>query len=169
MAYSLSGLGNVAQAQGDILAARRYYEESLGLCRELGQRNGVAYVLVILGSVAESQSNYREAWSCYEESLTTTREIGNWAYMTTVLEAFAGLAAHTGKPEPAAVLWGAAEALREKIGSPTPHEREIYDHDVAEARRTLGEVAFSASWEMGRCMTLEQAIEYALKEPSCYE
>ncbi len=40
---------------------------------------------------------------------------------------------------------------------------------VAVARTALGEEAFLAAWEEGRAMTLEQAVEYALEEPSLSE
>jgi len=163
--YSLIGLGLVAHAQKDAPAAGRYYEESLLICQEIGHRSGVAYALVNQGNLAASQENYQKARASYSESLTLFREIGNRVYIAALLKAFAGLAALTGKTEQAIVLWGAAEALREKIGSLlTPHERAAYDHEVADARRTLDEAAFSASWARGHCMTLEQAIEYALKE-----
>ena len=42
------------------------------------------------------------------------------------------------------------------------NDREEYDRDVATARQSLGEEAFSVAWAEGRVMTMEQAIEYAL-------
>ncbi len=66
--------------------------------------------------------------------------------------------------ERAARLWGAAEALREVIGSPRPpNEREEYERGLATVREALGEEVFSAAWAEGRAMSLEQAIEYALQ------
>ena len=35
---------------------------------------------------------------------------------------------------------------------------------MAQVRKALGEEAFAPAWELGRSMTWEQAVEYALKE-----
>ena len=55
-----------------------------------------------------------------------------------------------------------AEGLREGMGfSLRPGEVAM---SASYSRVTLGDVAFSAAWAEGWAMTLEQAIEYALKE-----
>ena len=70
----------------------------------------------------------------------------------------------------AGCLWGAAERLREEIGSPRPlNERPRYDEQVAAARAgawkaTGDDVAFDAVWNEGRAISLEQAIAYALEK-----
>ncbi len=61
---------------------------------------------------------------------------------------------------------GAAEALREAIGTPlAPAGRADYDQTIAKTREGLSRKDFEATWSEGRAMTLEQAIEYALKAP----
>jgi DNA-binding NarL/FixJ family response regulator len=56
-------------------------------------------------------------------------------------------------------MWGAAEALREAIGTPLPPvERATYERSIAAARAQLGEEAFAAAWQEGRTMTLEQVL-----------
>ena len=59
----------------------------------------------------------------------------------------------------AAHLWGAAEALREAIGTLLPPvERVPYDRAVEALRTRLGEQAFAAAWAEGRTLSLEQAL-----------
>src|SRR6266566_418266 len=59
----------------------------------------------------------------------------------------------------AAHLWGAAEALREAIGTLLPPvERVPYDRAVEALRTQLGEQAFAAAWAEGRTLSLEQAL-----------
>jgi hypothetical protein len=78
------------------------------------------------------------------------------------LEAQATLAAEQNRPQRAARLWGAAEAVREAIGAPVPPGyRWDYAPHWAESRATAGEAAFAAAWQAGRRMTLAQAIAYA--------
>ena len=60
-------------------------------------------------------------------------------------------------------LSGAAEALREVIGSELEiMERFNYDRIVPTVRTQLGENAFAAAWAAGRALSLEQAIAEAL-------
>ena len=66
----------------------------------------------------------------------------------------------------AARLYGAAQALRETIGSPLPAEdRAYYEEAVADVHTIPGEASFEAAWAEGRAMPLEQAVAYALEEP----
>ena len=167
VAYSLSLLGDVAHAQGDPRAARRLYEESLIICREIGDQSGTAYALINLGGVSASQGDYRTAQSFYEQSLTLFRKIGSSCLFALSLDALADLNAKESKPERAVVLWGAVEALRRRIGSAlSPREQETYDGTVAQAGQLLGEEAFSTAWAQGSSMRLEQAIAYAIGEPT---
>jgi DNA-binding NarL/FixJ family response regulator len=69
----------------------------------------------------------------------------------------------------AAHLWGAAEKLRENVGTLIPPvERVGYEQVVATTRAQLGEHAFVATWAEGRTMTPEQALA-ALKRASLSE
>ena len=80
------------------------------------------------------------------------------------MEALGSLANAQGKPERAARLFGAAEALREAAGAPMPPiERGDYEREVTDVLDALGEDTFTAAWAAGRAMPLEQAIAYALQ------
>jgi hypothetical protein len=64
-------------------------------------------------------------------------------------------------------LLGAAEALREWIGTSTVGVHRLtneYDTAVAWLRTQFNETAFRAYWAEGRAMSLDQAISYALDE-----
>ena len=70
------------------------------------------------------------------------------------------MVAAQGEPAWAARLWGAAESLREAIGTPLPPiERDTYEGSVAAARNHLGEKTFAAAWAEGRDMTPEQVLD----------
>ena len=103
------------------------------------------------------------------EGLTLNRDVGNWEWVAYSLENFAALAGAKTQGERAAKLWGAAEALREEIGSPLqPTDQADYDHNVVAARTHLDGAAWEAAWEQGRAISFEEAIEYALfgEEPT---
>jgi DNA-binding NarL/FixJ family response regulator len=87
------------------------------------------------------------------------------------LEGLASAVAAQGNHAWAAHLWGAAEALREAIGTPLPPvEHVLYQRAVAAARTQLGEHAFATAWAEGRTMPPEQALvapgQVALSTPT---
>ena len=94
-------------------------------------------------------------------------EIGDNSNIAYCLEGLAAAAASEGRLERAGGLWGAAEALLEKIEVAAyiyaPH-RSVYQGQVRAARARLDEAAWQTAWTEGRAMTPERAIEYALSE-----
>jgi len=59
----------------------------------------------------------------------------------------------------AARLWGAAESLREAMGTPIPPVYRVdYERPVTAARTQLGEKVFAEAWAEGRAMTSEQVL-----------
>jgi non-specific serine/threonine protein kinase len=165
LAMALNNLGVVAEEQGDSNAARRFYEESISISRELGEKTFVVYALNGLAHVICLQGDLINAWRYYRESLVISQEIGEKRIIAYCLEGFAKVAARQGNTKNATQLFGAADALRQAIGAPLdPAERAELDQDVIAARNQLGEKNFELTWAEGRVMTMEQAIEFALKE-----
>jgi predicted ATPase/DNA-binding CsgD family transcriptional regulator len=149
--------GQVALHQGDAFQARSLLEESVAHYKEVGDRWHTARSLSALARVEAVQGNYAEARTLYEENLVLCREMGN-KNIAPALEGLASVAMGQDQPAWAARLWGAAEALRETIGTPIwPVERAAYERSVAAARTLLGERKFGAAWVEGRTMPLEQA------------
>ena len=70
-----NGAGALAWLQGDYAAARAYYEQSLAIRREIGDRQGIALSLNGLGNVAMYQRDYAAARAYFEQSLGIQREI----------------------------------------------------------------------------------------------
>jgi hypothetical protein len=82
------------------------------------------------------------------------------------LECFAFLAIADEQLLRAAGLFGAAEALRELCQSPmTDEERVEYDQAVTKLRGLLTEAECKAAWALGRAMTMEQAVQFAVEPP----
>jgi predicted ATPase/transcriptional regulator with XRE-family HTH domain len=165
IAWSLALSGQLALSQGDAALARCLSEESLVLCREMGHRSGIARSLFVLGRVAEGLGDYVAARALYEESLAIGRVVDDNRHLasrlafSTFIEGLAGLFVAQGEPVKAVRLWGAADALREAMGTPIPPVyRADYERSVAAARAQLGENAFAAVWAEGRMMTLEQVL-----------
>jgi len=159
LVYLFSLLGQMRLAQGELALAREWFEESLALVQEVGDREGALETLLGLARVAVAQGDLAVARRRYQECLTILQEIGSQAFLAACLEGLATLEAGQGAPSLAARRWGAAEVLREVMGTPIqPVYRASYEQARAQARTTLGEQAFRASWTEGRSMTPEQAL-----------
>jgi predicted ATPase/DNA-binding SARP family transcriptional activator len=104
VAQSLCHSGNVAQRQGDAIAARVLYSQSLALCRELGDRALLAHLRKCLGVHAIAEGDGERARACFEESCALYQELGNSRGVAMVLGEMAHLAARLGDEERAAKL-----------------------------------------------------------------
>jgi predicted ATPase/class 3 adenylate cyclase/DNA-binding CsgD family transcriptional regulator len=152
-------LGELALSQGDVSTARSLAEEVVVLTREIGNRLNTAQSLAFLAKVIALQGDQAAARAMYEESLALAKAGNSKWHIKRGLEGLAGVLASQGDLVWAARLWGAAEALRDAMGTPiAPVYRASYERSVATARTQLGEKAFAAAWAEGRAMTPEQAL-----------
>ncbi len=163
IANALPNLGCSAWYQGGYAEARALYEECLTIERQIGDQPGIAYSLTNLGRIARDEARLSEANGLFTESLILKRQLGTpWSTLYT-LEEWAALAMAEGDAARAARLAGAAQAGREAISvSVLPEQSDTHERTLAGARTALGEDAFTAAWEAGRVMTLDEAVEYAL-------
>jgi hypothetical protein len=107
--------------------------------------------------------DYQRALALFQESLVLRKMLGGREGVARSLAELASVALAQARPERAARLFGAAEAMREMVNVPLPPaDRVDYDRQLAVLRIDLDETTFAAAWAEGRAMTLEQAIEYAL-------
>jgi predicted ATPase/class 3 adenylate cyclase len=172
VAWALASLGRVAMRREEYERAVALCDESASLFPELRHR-GIAYPICTLGKVAYYRGDYDRATALYQESLAMHREVESegrsiwddkWA-MAEELEGLGAIAVARGRPERAARLLGAAEALREAISAPLPPaEHAEHDRSVAAVRTALGEEAFAAACAAGQAMSLEDAVALALDE-----
>jgi len=166
VADALSILGNIAGDQGDLATAWALNQESLVIGRELGDRDCIATSQYSLGLVAFLRSEYGDARSRFQEALGIRRELGDRLGLARVLEGAAALAAAQGGSLAAAHTWGAAEHLRDELGSPmSPNEAPRNDRFAAVARAAADDDnAFEKAWRQGREMPLDEVIALAFTQ-----
>ena len=116
------------------------------------------------------QGDARRARLLLAENLALNHKLGTFAGMANVLREVAELVARQGPRhenlERATRLYGAAEALSERLGTDglTNLERAAYQQRATMLQTELGEATFAAAWVEGRAMPLDQAIAYALED-----
>jgi non-specific serine/threonine protein kinase len=148
---------------GDHRRAMSLAERGLALCRETGDKHGTSIALCTLAGAAQAERDYERAGDLFEEGLAVSAELGNEADVVHCLEGLASVAGEEGNVVRAARLWGAAEALLERIEAAYTYvpDRSLH-RNKATARTLIDEPAWEAALEEGWTMTSEQAIEYAL-------
>ncbi len=112
----LTGAGILAQNQGDYSAARCFFEESLAIWREIGNKEGIAASLTNLGWVAWRQSDYQAARSLSEEGLALNRELDNQQGIAHSLNNLGFVAHHQGDYSAARSFHEESLALRGELG-----------------------------------------------------
>ncbi len=160
VAQALNNLGVVARVQGDFARAETLHMESLAIRRELGDERGIVVALIYLGLVARAREDCAAARAWYAEGLATARALGNLPLIAEALEGIAVAAAGVGEAERAALLFGAAAALRDSLGVPLSPD-DLRDHAAWEARTR--EALGPERWEaVGAALPLTEAIAIGL-------
>jgi non-specific serine/threonine protein kinase len=160
---AVTQIGEASRFLGDFQQARASFAETYQLSLSAEDDAGVETALHLLGKVACDEGDYTQAFNLLAESLRVGRTKGDWLTPFT-LDWLATVASGSGQARRAARLFGAAEALRAAQGRPVPRDSIAeYKRHVAATLSQLDEATFASAWVEGQQMTLEQAVEYALR------
>jgi DNA-binding CsgD family transcriptional regulator/tetratricopeptide (TPR) repeat protein len=166
-ATSLGNLAITMLMHGERERATVLLEESLTLFREIGDGANIAIGLMYSALAALTKGDHERVKTLGEESLELLQKAEDRQHIPDCLEIMAGGAGAQGLARRAALLWGAAEGMREAIGVPLrPESRRLLDPYLATARSSLGEVAWQTTLADGRAMMPERAIVYSLTAES---
>ena len=163
----LQNWGWTTLLQGDPARATALIEEAVDLARE--RRRGfmglLSRPLDNLGWAALLGGELGRAKAQFAENLMLSKERGNKGTLLMSLEGLACVAGAEGEGLRAARLFGAAEALMEKIDYRlVPQERAVLEPYRASVRSRLGEAAWEEAVAEGGALGLDQAIGYALSK-----
>jgi non-specific serine/threonine protein kinase len=164
-AYTLNVLGELARMQNDYISAQRYYEGSLSLVKETGERQREAILFNNLSFVAYQQQNYRKALDFAQRALYIAHELKNDFRQSCFIATVAGPTAALGDPERAARLLGASYARFGELGTNhAPVDEKELTHFETITRNQLGDEEFREAWRLGQTLTLREAVSLALTE-----
>jgi hypothetical protein len=100
-----------------------------------------------------------EARPLLEEALDLSLAARSTSFVTLCLAGYAWLAFADGDPGRAALLEGAAEGLRRRVGlSAWPHLRKVEADLVAQVRQRLGAAQFDRAFSVGSGLAQQQAV-----------
>ena len=158
----LHQLGLRASQKPDLPTARSLLETSVELRRNIGRSDEASMSLTFLAAVALLQADASTARRSIIESLEIGRALRDrraaWS-----LDVLACLTTREGNLERALQLAGAGSAMHEASGNtpPAPWEAFVSPH-IQIARNGLDPEVSRTSWEAGRRMTFDEALEFAL-------
>ena len=158
IAHALNNLGHLLWNQGDLVQARTHAEEGLILLRETGAKSLLFSTLETIGSILFSQGDFEGAKALYTEGLTLGKELGNETLIAWQLMGLARVAVAKAQLIYATRLYSAAETRFDVNKELSPKELEDYGRTVGSVRARLGEQAFTAAWNEGHLITLEQLL-----------
>ena len=154
------GLGALAEAEATVANAIELHRRPGGSGSPLAW---VAQALGDLGFVVAERGDLARAAELELESLALWRPTGAREGMADVFMALATIMAMAGQLEQAARLYGAAhgqaDAAGYAFGCP---ELPITELLFESLEKSMGTEAYTAAWDAGRVMTLEQAATEAL-------
>lgn len=165
VAWTLNHLGDVARCESEDAKAKALYEDSLARFERMQHKQGIAAVLHNLGYLALHQGQHEAAAARFQESLHLFLEVGHRWSVADSLAGFAGHAAAVGQLERAARLFAAAEAIHEAIDASgmqhDPANQAEWKRYMDLVRAPGNEGVWNAAQQMGRRMTIEEAVSYA--------
>jgi excisionase family DNA binding protein len=160
---ALANLSVTARERGDFAAARSLNEAALACYQEFGFDLAETRARIDLGDIARDQGDVASMVAHYQSCLARTGERGD---MRVVYEALSGIASACSawdQPQNAVLLYGAADALRERVGLAMvlPSDAAMTERNLAVLHAALSDAEFAASWAEGRGLPLARALAIA--------
>jgi predicted ATPase/class 3 adenylate cyclase/DNA-binding NarL/FixJ family response regulator len=147
-----------ALAGGDLITARRWTDDAVATT------TGFRLMLALTNRarVAVAEGDPEQADRDAHDALATAASTQAYSGVPDVLECLTTLADDAGSRLEAARLFGAAYAMRERMGAVRFKVWDnAYDASVAAVRDALGDNDFDAAWSEGAALSTEEAIAYA--------
>ncbi len=160
-ATALVNLGACALYRGALSIGQQRLEKALSISRELGFQEGIAWSLHELSIAARrARRPAGDTAPMLCEALLIHRRLGDRWRVASVLEEIAGSVLARNDPRRAIEVLAAAEAVRERLGTPIPPvESADRDAIVDQLVRKLSVSVFGAAWAEGRARGLDSTIE----------
>jgi predicted ATPase len=163
---ALDVLASLEHHRGDLAAARALNQQAQQQYALVGYVEGEASALDLAGHIALASGDLVAAREGFERSLRRRRRIGHREGTALALEGLAEVALAVADEEAAALLLGAAAAVRREIGGAPSASVTGHDHDHrARLADTLGPVLAEQSLHRGADTTIDEVIRRSHTPP----
>ena len=155
---SLNPMPEALLACGELVAARRWADDTVAMVPAWHKM----IALMARAHIALAQGEPEQAERDAHDALLIAAHTHGFLRLPDIVECLAGLVAGGGNHENAARLFGAADAIRQRIGVVRFAVYQAgYDAAIESLRDALGEGPFDAVWAQGAALSIEEAIAYA--------
>jgi DNA-binding CsgD family transcriptional regulator len=149
-----------AQADGNLVAARRCVDDAVSTTR--GAFLSLSDALTTRARVAIAQGEQEQGERDALDALARAAEVEAYLFIPDILECLGTLGVDLGSHREAARLFGAAHAMRERMGAVRFKVYTAgYEASVAALRDAMGDKNFDNAWAEGAALSTEEAIAYA--------
>jgi predicted ATPase/class 3 adenylate cyclase len=155
--------GRLLAKAGDPERAESLFREAGHGFEEFGEPTQTNITRSELAHALRRQGKWEQALALYRQTILHFRDMGHEPAVANQLECFAYIAIARSEPERAGRLLGAAQAIRERTGTPIhlPWETADYERAMAQLGEMLGAAGREAPLAAGRSMTLDEAVSFA--------
>jgi predicted ATPase/TolA-binding protein len=158
----IAWLGLLAMEQGNLEKAQAYFEEALATEREIDNKAYMARSLAGLGINFYLQGNIEKCRQNFKEGIFVVKplEIYTKRYVLFLTVKYLDIQ----KLESIVYILGALDNSQKDDENPIePFNKRYYNHAEARTREKLGDVAFKSAFAEGQKMSLDEALDLALK------
>jgi len=157
-------LSERALFNGDIDVAMKHAETGLAILSDRGDKYRLTNFQSHIAHILRQQGRFDEALNFYRGAIRLWQDFGHRGAIAHQLECFGLIALAQEQSTRAAMLFSAAEALRETVDSVrTPAEQKEFKEAKSKLQSQMGGGEFNDLWNEGRSITMEQAIALALE------
>lgn len=136
--------GSLIADRGDYDKALEYYNQSLKISGELGDRAGTAYSLGQIGIIYRNRGEYNKALENYEQVLGISEELGDRSSIAIAFHEIGKLFVDVGRYDEAFKNLLSALSMFIELQSPTARNTV---NDLKKLRAKWGEENFDATWK----------------------
>jgi predicted ATPase/class 3 adenylate cyclase/DNA-binding CsgD family transcriptional regulator len=158
MGVYISFSAMAAAAAGDLATARRWADDAVSVTKGWY----VPSALMARARIAIAENKFDLAEGDLHDALVIAAKIQAYLFVPDIFECLGYVAGNADRCADAARLFGAADALRQRMGSV---RLKVFDDDhearCLAARDALGQEAFGAAYADGEALSTEAAIGYA--------
>jgi tetratricopeptide (TPR) repeat protein len=160
---ALASLGITAFQEGKLEEADNCYREGMALSRALSYKILISLFHCYQGLLAHARGQTAAARNSFQEGLKIAHKSNMKAYIIYNLIGCACIYLAESEPSRAVMLLRVASANAEAMGFKIETElQRPYDRALDTAKKEMDEETFSAAWDKGQRMTMEEAVQLVL-------
>jgi predicted ATPase len=164
-------LGSVAGFLNVFEQMRSFYDQSLALFEQMGDKSAIADLLKDEGGMMILEGKYTPAVTNLVRSIKMSHELGHKHYITSALGLLGFAVGLREEPDPhtaslqAAQLWGAVDSRHTVTGfTPWLSNLSAVQEAINKIRSHMDEQSWKATWRAGRALNEEQTIALACSQ-----